>query len=115
MSEEKNSGSFITGFGMGLLTGAAAYFLFGTEQGKELRRKALSEWDSAQKTITEETGVEVPKKLKNILQEVVSYFAQSIKEIQDLQENADTMRKSAANKVKKTEAKAKPSGRFKGL
>lgn len=115
MQEQKDSGSFVSGFGVGLLAGVAAYFLFGTEQGKELRQKALSEWESAQDNLTEKTGIEVPKKLRQTLREVVNYFATSIKEIQELQESADAHKKSGASRVKKTEAKPKSSSRFKGL
>jgi len=110
---QKDSGSFITGFGMGLITGAAAYFLFATEQGKELRKRALVEWESAQKMLSEEAGIEVPKSMKQFMQEAVGYFAESIKEIQDIQEGK--VIKSSPLKAKKPVPKVKPSGRFKGL
>jgi gas vesicle protein len=115
MQENKESGSFITGFGMGLLAGAAAYFLFGTEQGKELRKKALNEWEDAQSHITDKSGIEVPKKLKQILQEVVNYFGATIKEMQDIQESAETYKKNSATRTKKPEPKPKSNSRFKGL
>jgi gas vesicle protein len=113
--QQKDSGSFITGFGMGLLTGVAAYFLFATEQGKELRKRALEEWETTQKTITEETGVELPKRLKQLVQEAVGYFAASIKEVQEMQEGHAYPARTGSSQKKKTEAPKKTSGRFKGL
>ncbi len=113
--QQKDSGSFITGFGMGLLTGAAAYFLFATEQGKELRKRALDEWDTAQKTISEEAGVELPKRLKQLMQEAVGYFAESMQEIQDIHEGRELPARAGTSTKKKAEAPKKTSGRFKGL
>lgn len=112
--DQKESGSFMSGFGIGLLTGAAAYFLFGTEQGKELRKKALSEWDSMQGSMSKESGIEMPKQLRQVMREVVGYFAESIKQIQDIQESANKP-KTVPTKTKKPETKAKSSSRFKGL
>jgi gas vesicle protein len=115
MQENKESGSFITGFGMGLLAGTAAYFLFGTEQGKELRKKALSEWEEAQSHISDKSGIEVPKKLRQVLQEVVGYFASTLKEMQELQDSSDSYKKGSPPRVKKPEVKTKSNSRFKGL
>lgn len=113
--QQKDSGSFITGFGMGLITGAAAYFLFATEQGKELRKRALEEWETAQETITTEAGVELPKRLKQLMQEAVGYFAESLKELQEIQEVREQPTRAGTTAKKKPETAKKPSGRFKGL
>lgn len=109
----KEAGSFVTGFGMGLITGAAAYFLFATEQGKELRKRALAEWEDAQKTITKEAGVELPKRFRQLIDEAIGYFAESMKELQDIQEGRDGSARSGTKK--KTDSAKRPSGRFKGL
>lgn len=109
----KDSGSFISGFGMGLITGAAAYFLFATEQGEQLRKKALKEWEQAQKTIAHEAGIEVPKDLRQLMKETMGYFAESIKAIQELDAEPASTSKSTA-KAKKT-TRSKPTGKFKGL
>ena len=113
--QQKDSGSFITGFGMGLLTGAAAYFLFATEQGKELRKRALEEWDVAQETISAETGVELPKRLKQLMQEAVGYFADSMRELQEIHEGTELVTRTTGSTKKKPETTRKTSGRFKGL
>ncbi len=114
MPDQKDSGSFVTGFGMGLVTGAAAYFLFATEQGKELRNRVLEEWESAEETITKEAGVELPKRLRQLMTEAVGYFAESIREVQELQENAEESLKSGVSKAKKALPK-RTGSKFKGL
>ncbi len=63
MQDSKDQGSFVNGFGIGLLTGVAAYFLFGTDQGKQIRKQMLTEWDEAETDFTKETKIEPPKKI----------------------------------------------------
>jgi gas vesicle protein len=120
---QKESGSFISGFGMGLVTGAAAYFLFATEQGKQLRKRAFEEWDVAQATITKEVGIEIPKDLRQLMKEAVGFFAEGIQEIESLQRSSrSTQRESQPAlpagqvKTKKPIVKQKTTGsKFKGL
>lgn len=40
----KESGSFLTGLGLGLLGGAVGYFLFATEKGDKVRKQLAQEW-----------------------------------------------------------------------
>ena len=120
---QKESGSFISGFGMGLVTGAAAYFLFATEQGKQLRKRALQEWDVAQDTITKEVGIEIPKDLRQLMKEAVGYFAEGIQEIESLQRSSRSTHRESPHalsdgqvKTKKPTVKQKTTGsKFKGL
>ncbi|MBP7768291.1 YtxH domain-containing protein [Candidatus Woesebacteria bacterium] len=114
IQEPKDSGSFINGFGIGLLTGAAAYLLFGTEQGKELRKKALSEWENVKGDL-ETSGVEVPKQLKTVLRDILGAVASTIQEVQDLKETAGDKKSLTSSKKTESKSKQKASDRFKGL
>lgn len=63
--EKNNHQVFTTGFTLGLLSGVAGYFLFGTKQGEKLRRRLGQEWASAQDYLREQglAQVEAPTKL----------------------------------------------------
>lgn len=42
-----HSGGFVAGFSLGMIAGAAAYYLFGTEKGRVLRAQLVEEWEGA--------------------------------------------------------------------
>jgi hypothetical protein len=48
-----NQGSFVSGFVLGMCSGAVGYFLFKTEQGKVARTKLHQEWLEARQAIEE--------------------------------------------------------------
>jgi hypothetical protein len=50
----KDTGSFTTGFTLGLFAGAAGYYLFGTEQGAKLRKQIVAEWNIARVDLAKE-------------------------------------------------------------
>lgn len=49
-----HSGGFVAGFSIGLIAGAAAYYLFGTEKGRVLRSTLVEEWESAKEHMADE-------------------------------------------------------------
>ncbi len=42
-----DNGSFVTGFTVGLFAGAAGFFLFGTDKGRDIKARLVEEWKSA--------------------------------------------------------------------
>lgn len=53
-----NPGSFLSGFSVGLFAGAAGLFLFGTDNGKKLRKELNEEWDGAKESLAKEGIIE---------------------------------------------------------
>ncbi len=47
MADNRESGSFLTGFTVGIFAGAAGYFLFGTSRGQKMRERLAQEWNQA--------------------------------------------------------------------
>jgi len=64
-----DQGGFIAGFSIGLLAGAAGYFLFGTKRGAEIRHELVKEWENAQEHLAKEGVISSqPLSLRNFLQ-----------------------------------------------
>jgi gas vesicle protein len=57
---QKDQGSFLTGFSLGLFAGAIGYFLFGTDNGKKVRTDLNKEWNEAKEKLAEEGIIEDP-------------------------------------------------------
>ncbi|MFZ1721281.1 MAG: YtxH domain-containing protein [Microgenomates group bacterium] len=53
-NSSSDSGSFVTGFTIGLFAGAVGYYLFASKKGTTLLKKVTSEWEKAQKQFPEE-------------------------------------------------------------
>lgn len=51
---DQNQGSFLGGLALGLFAGAAGYFLFGTKDGEQVRKKVEKEWQEAKATLVDE-------------------------------------------------------------
>lgn len=51
-AKTNDSGQFTTGFTLGLLAGAAGFFLFGTKRGREVRHRLQAEWERARQDRT---------------------------------------------------------------
>jgi len=73
-NKNKEVGSFLNGFTAGLVAGAAAYFLFATDKGKNLSQEIQGEWDQAKETLAEK-GV-IKDKNTTIRQLIGSIFKQ---------------------------------------
>jgi gas vesicle protein len=52
-SDTADQGSFVLGFGLGLIAGAAGYFLFATDRGENVRQELLEEWEKARESVGE--------------------------------------------------------------
>lgn len=55
---DQNQGSFLGGLALGLFAGAAGYFLFGTKDGQQVRKKVEKEWQDAKSTLVGEGIIE---------------------------------------------------------
>lgn len=51
---DQDSGSFLTGFSLGLFAGAAGYFLFATDRGQQVRQDLQAEWAAAHERLVDE-------------------------------------------------------------
>lgn len=60
--------NFVAGFSLGLLAGAAGYFLFGTEKGARVRKQLVQEWEGAQEHLVREGALPDKLNLREFLQ-----------------------------------------------
>ena len=96
---QKDQGSFLTGFSLGLFAGAAGYFLFGTHSGKKVRQDLSKEWDQAKEKLAQDGIIDDPDaSLRDVVHEFVAKIWGSQK--------AEKIVPSSKT-VKKTKAKAK--------
>ena len=103
--EEHGSPSFVTGFGLGLLAGAAGFVLFGTKKGAEIRKDLQTAFAQAyQEEIAsgQKTGEAVS------LRDFLSTAFAKVKEEFELSAQ-ETERTSATRKTTSTAKRAKAS------
>lgn len=75
---EVPEGGFVAGFSIGLVAGAAAYFLFGTERGTKLRSQLMAEWESATDQMVDDGVIEDAQiSLRGFLQDLVEDIFQT--------------------------------------
>lgn len=72
---QKDQGSFLTGFSLGLFAGAFGYLLFGTDRGKKIRTDLSQEWDQAKDKLAQDGIINDPDAS---LRDVVHEFAAKI-------------------------------------
>ena len=108
MTQEEN-GSFPTGFVVGFLSGAVAYFLTQTQEGQELKEEFINHWYELKDSLVEE-GI-----LSEAQSEITDYIRVIRTKISDfLGEDLELMnsKKSASKKPTKRSRKKKL---FKGI
>lgn len=113
---DTGSPSFVTGFGLGLLAGAAGFVLFGTKKGEALRRdlqKAFAEAYKEEIAAGQVTGEAIS--LRDFLATAVSKVKEELdldahqaKKLKDLTEKRRS--KSKRSKPKSANAKTKFKG-----
>lgn len=115
---DKDQGSFINGFSLGIFAGAVGYFLFGTDKGKSFREDVSKEWDLAKDKLVEEGLIE---NKDATLREVINDFVSRVLGENKAQELIPTSKTKKAEKAKnkKTKAKSKKTSKskkkFKGV
>lgn len=95
-----DSGSFLSGLGIGLIGGAVGYFLFATEKGEKARKRLFSEWKEVQKSVLPQTEkkVDAAGTLKDL---VSTFFTEMIEQAKEDQKAAEQEVKQKAKKTKK--------------
>jgi len=108
MSDHHEQGSFVSGFSIGLLAGAAGYFLFGTDKGRQIKAKLAQEWSQAQLSMPERgSGVINFSSLSQMLKSVATSISVAEKE------GRDKLQTHRLTKAKNVSKKSKP--KFKGV
>lgn len=100
----------MAGFSLGLIAGAAGYFLFATERGSKVRKQLIKEWEGATDQMVEE-GV-IPSKDISIREFLSDFF----ENVFQAQLPDDFVNPSKSAKAAKAPArKAKKSSKFSGV
>jgi gas vesicle protein len=70
--------SFLHGFTLGMIAGAAGYYLFATQKGARMRKQLVSEWEETKEKLYEEGVIESTNvSLREFLYGVVKKFSQT--------------------------------------
>lgn len=102
MNDSHDQGSFLTGLTMGMVAGAAGYFLFGTKDGKKIRHKLGKEWDTAKLHLLTQGTIDNPQlTLRDVVKEFIDAMAP------DSEKTARTAANKAKNPAKKSSKKFK--------
>jgi len=94
---DHESGHFSTGFTLGLLAGAAGYFVFGTNKGKEFRVELSKKWQEAKKI----AGDEWPKEAEtvgDVLKNIVMQISKEVAEANDSKKQPKHKKRSSKKK-----------------
>ena len=119
---DRDQGSFLNGFTLGIFAGAVGYFLFGTNKGKSFRNDISKEWESAKGKLAED-GIIDSKEAT--LREVINDFVTKVlgsKRAEELVPTAKTQKEksqkspldSARGKKDKNQKTKNTSKKFKG-
>lgn len=102
-NQSSDQGSFLTGITIGMIAGAAGYFLFGTKDGKKIRKDLTKEWEGAKLHLLTQGKIDNPQlSLKDVIAEFINSMAPDDPKAQ----------KAAASKTK-VAPKQKSSKKFK--
>ncbi len=102
MNESQDQGSFLTGFTVGMLAGAAGLFLFGTKDGSKIRKQLSQEWDSAKLQLFTQGHIDNPQAK---LGDIVRDFMNSL--------TVEASKSTPKSAKSKPAVKAKSSNKFK--
>lgn len=97
-SSPQDSGSFLTGLGLGLLGGAVGYFLFATDKGADIRKKLAKEWQTAEKLGADKLVDEAIGD-NTLLKSVKSFFGEVLEKAR--KEQAEVEEQKQKKKIKK--------------
>ncbi|PIR61477.1 MAG: hypothetical protein COY81_04845 [Candidatus Pacebacteria bacterium CG_4_10_14_0_8_um_filter_43_12] len=69
-----DSGSFLSGLGIGLIGGAVTYFLFATEKGEKVKVRLVEEWQAI-RTLTQEASGQPAQLTTSTKESILSFFS----------------------------------------
>lgn len=103
---------FTQGFALGLLAGVVGFFIFGTQEGKELREKLTDEWEDARDFLQEQGLLKTPEQIETFSQ-ILRTAKQSLAKTLELDwfEEPDTPKHSG----KKRQYRRKSTTQFTGV
>ena len=109
MSADRDQGSFINGFSLGLFAGAAAYFMFGTENGAKFRKQVTKEWAEARANMPDRgDGLTNFATIRELLLHMKNHIDESVTKAEHKVEAQKAKKKAvAAGTVPKKPAKFK--------
>ncbi len=96
---QSDSGSFITGFTLGIFAGAFGYYAFATKDGKKLTTKISAEWAAAKSTLMSDL---IGESNQHSLRDLAAVAKKTILDVLDGM--ADERPAKASSSVKKTSA-----------
>lgn len=101
---QHDSGSFLSGLGIGLIGGAVGYFLFATDKGEKVRKQLKIEWKDIQKVVT--PAVEETVKSEGSFKEMIgTFFSEMLEQAKEEQRLAEEEATKAKEKNKKSKKK----------
>ncbi len=82
MENNREAGSFVNGFMLGIAAGVIGYVAFGTKRGTEIRKRLQAEWLAAKESVSNsdadgavvETAQSVFGQIKHVLKQTLSSF-----------------------------------------
>ncbi|MBW7955558.1 YtxH domain-containing protein [Patescibacteria group bacterium] len=107
-SYHPDQSNFVAGFSLGLLAGAAGYFLFATEKGAKMRKQLVQEWESAQDYLLKEGALPNKVNLRQFLQH-------TFEEVFQASLPTELMSPSKLRKASKAPARRAKRGKFSGV
>lgn len=97
MSDDRDQGSFINGFSIGLFAGAAAYFMFGTENGTKFRKQISKEWQSARAGMPDRgQGLTNYSTVRELLLHMKQHIDNSVTQVERKEESQKARKKAEA-------------------
>ena len=75
-TQNRDGGSFLTGFGVGVLAGAVGYLLQKTEYADDFRSQFKNEWERAEEFVRHELVSVAPSSVSAAFSEVIEYLAE---------------------------------------
>lgn len=102
---DRDQGSFIGGFTIGMFAGALGYFLFATNKGKKIKTELVKEWTAAR--------THMPDRGEGMTQ--FASFRDVLTHIRDQIESSTTEAEQKINRQPKKKGSPKKASRFKGV
>lgn len=117
-AHNQDSGSFLAGFGVGLIAGAVGYFMFATDRGENVRKSLVEEWHNATDKVKQSANKDATQQTVTTVKSLLQDWWKKVEdELETVSESAEKVVKDTTKKAKKkvAEAKKKTPNKFKGV